>query len=149
AVEDLQRKAPYSKLLSDLWSHIKEEERTLYRRFEGHVLAWGLGRNGELGLGDNLTTRRTPTVISRGLRGVSVKNVVAGAAHVLCLSMDGNVYSWGRGKDGRLGHGDYLDRWEPCTVELLRGEKVSLVAAGKAHSLAVALPQTVYTWGRG
>lgn len=59
------------------------------------------------------------------------------------------AYSWGRGRYGRLGHGDYKDRWEPCRVEGLGVEPVALIAAGKAHSMAVSLPQAVFVWGRG
>lgn len=59
------------------------------------------------------------------------------------------VFSWGRGQDGRLGHGDYKDRWEPCRVNGLGPEPVALVAAGAAHSMAASLPQSVHVWGRG
>lgn len=59
------------------------------------------------------------------------------------------VFSWGRGQDGRLGHGDYKDRWEPCRVSGLGQEPVALIAAGTAHSMAVSLPQSVHVWGRG
>lgn len=59
------------------------------------------------------------------------------------------VFSWGRGRDGRLGHGDYKDRWEPCRVGGLGPEPVALIAAGAAHSMAVSLPQSVHVWGRG
>ncbi|CAM9746425.1 unnamed protein product, partial [Discosporangium mesarthrocarpum] len=116
---------------------------------QGRVLSWGTGLQGELGLGESVDARRTPTWVSRGLEGVRVKTVVAGGAHALCLTLEGKVYSWGRGRDGRLGHGDYLPRWHPALVEALDGEVVSLIAAGKAHSLAVALPQATYMWGRG
>lgn len=62
---------------------------------------------------------------------------------------DNKVFTWGRGQDGRLGLGDYANRWEPCRVEGLGSEPVTLIAAGKAHSMAVALPQAVHVWGRG
>ncbi|CAM9708860.1 unnamed protein product, partial [Ectocarpus fasciculatus] len=59
------------------------------------------------------------------------------------------VFSWGCGQDGRLGHGDYKDRWEPCRVEGVGSDPVALIGAGAAHSMAVSLPQSVHLWGRG
>ena len=48
----------------------------------------------------------------------------------------GHLYSWGCGMDGRLGHNDYYDRWEPTRVESLTHAVVTVFAAGDAHSLA-------------
>lgn len=72
--------------------------------------------------------------------------ITAGSA---CNCSRTKVYSWGYGKDGRLGHGDYKDRWEPCQVGGLGPEPVGLIAAGTAHSMVVSLPQSVHMWGRG
>ena len=44
----------------------------------------------------------------------------------------GHLYSWGCGMDGRLGHNDYYDRWEPTRVESLTHAVVTVFAAGDA-----------------
>eukprot|EP00752_Nemacystus_decipiens_P013078 g11567.t1 len=148
SVKTLLEKSPSSESLNELWEHLLEEERTLHRRFQGRLLSWGSGQRGQLGLGEHVIDRRTPRVV-RGLTGMPIRSVVAGAAHTLCVTLDGKVFSWGRGQDGRLGHGDYKDRWEPCRVNGLGADPVALIAAGTAHSMAVALPQSVHVWGRG
>ena len=88
--------------------------------------------------------------------------------HMLALDNDGALWTWGSARDGRLGHDDYVHRFAPTCVEFFRTQslRVTMVAAGDAHSLAVAVPgdlrppefgevdsepiaEQVYTWGRG
>ena len=88
--------------------------------------------------------------------------------HILALDTEGALWTWGSGRDGRLGHDDYVHRFAPKRVDFFHTEslRVTMVAAGDAHSLAVAVPrdwrppalgevdyepvtEQVYTWGRG
>lgn len=48
---------------------------------------------------------------------------------------DGAVYTWGRGDDGRLGHGDNGWKYVPRVVEALEGQRI--VQVGKIRSLQV------------
>jgi alpha-tubulin suppressor-like RCC1 family protein len=74
-----------------------------------------------------------------------MRSVAAGDHHSLALSSDSRVYSWGKNKDGQLGHGDELDRVLPVLVDGL--ESVRNIAAAGAHSLAVTQSGDVYGWG--
>uniref|UniRef100_A0A8D3A2Y2 VPS9 domain-containing protein n=1 Tax=Scophthalmus maximus TaxID=52904 RepID=A0A8D3A2Y2_SCOMX len=58
-------------------------------------------------------------------------------------SLETEVWSWGRGSEGQLGHGDQLARLQPLCIKSLTGEEVIKVAAGSHHSLALS----VYSWG--
>ncbi|XP_070694071.1 alsin-like [Pempheris klunzingeri] len=62
-------------------------------------------------------------------------------------SLDTEVWSWGRGSEGQLGHGDQLPRLQPLCIESLTGEEVIKVAAGSHHSLALSAHCQVYSWG--
>uniref|UniRef100_A0A673AXI8 Alsin Rho guanine nucleotide exchange factor ALS2 a n=1 Tax=Sphaeramia orbicularis TaxID=375764 RepID=A0A673AXI8_9TELE len=62
-------------------------------------------------------------------------------------SLDTEVWSWGRGSEGQLGHGDQLARLQPLCIKSLTGEEVIKVAAGSHHSLAVTAQCQVYSWG--
>uniref|UniRef100_A0A674NA68 Alsin Rho guanine nucleotide exchange factor ALS2 n=1 Tax=Takifugu rubripes TaxID=31033 RepID=A0A674NA68_TAKRU len=62
-------------------------------------------------------------------------------------SLDTEVWSWGRGSEGQLGHGDQLARLQPLCIKTLSGEEVIQVAAGSHHSLAVTATCQVYSWG--
>ena len=50
----------------------------------------------------------------------------------------GDVYSWGRGDDGRLGHGDNNWKYVPRHVKILGGERIVFVNCGSYHTAAVA-----------
>ncbi|KAI2663309.1 Alsin [Labeo rohita] len=52
-------------------------------------------------------------------------------------SLQTEVWSWGRGQEGQLGHGDLLPRPQPVCVQSLNGKEVLRVAAGAHHSLAL------------
>ncbi|XP_075898354.1 alsin isoform X5 [Nelusetta ayraudi] len=57
------------------------------------------------------------------------------------------VWSWGAGQQGQLGHGDYLDRLQPLCIKSLSNKEVVRVAAGAQHSLAVTAQSQVFSWG--
>lgn len=58
------------------------------------------------------------------------------------------VWSWGEGNYGKLGHGDEMDRFQPCCIKSLSGQGIVCVIAGGEHSIALTADCRVYTWGR-
>ena len=50
---------------------------------------------------------------------------------------DGGLFSWGRGEDGRLGHGGYENELAPRLLERFAGRRAKFIAAGHAHSVVV------------
>ncbi len=67
-----------------------------------------------------------------------VREISAGDKHVLARTDTGAVFSWGFGKNGRLGHGDTNDRTVPCLINGLRGARAINISAGGKHSAIVA-----------
>ncbi|KAM7365713.1 hypothetical protein PAMP_016626 [Pampus punctatissimus] len=57
------------------------------------------------------------------------------------------VWSWGHGEKGQLGHGDNLARLQPLCIKSLNNKEVVRVAAGAHHSLAVTAQSQVFSWG--
>lgn len=58
--------------------------------------------------------------------------------HISSLSVAGEVYSWGSGFYGRLGHGNLRDRFSPLMIGApLRGQAVTYIACHEFHSAAV------------
>ena len=85
----------------------------------GRTFTFGCGGNGRLGHGD-MADRLAPRRIE-ALRGVRIAAVSAGSAHSLALTDAGEVYSFGAGANGRLGHGrDRADQHSPRRIEALR-----------------------------
>ena len=112
------------------------------------VLVWGSGWKGKLGLGDN-QNRATPTPIQM-LKRKHVLQVACGSFHTLALAESGDIFTWGIGERGQLGHGDLENRKVPTPILELQGREVGWVAGGEAHSLACSRDgDSVWSWGAG
>jgi len=72
---------------------------------DGKVYACGEATNGRLGLGISSGTVSLPTQLT-ALSQYVVKKVAvhSGGRHALALTVDGKVFAWGEGDDGKLGH---------------------------------------------
>lgn len=78
----------------------------IFRVCFNQVYATGYGAGGRLGIG-GVDSVSTPTLLESIQHIVIVKVAVnSGGKHCLCLTADGDVYSWGEGDDGKLGHGN-------------------------------------------
>ena len=66
------------------------------------------------------------------------------------MTAAGEVFTWGIGEDGQLGHGDRDAKDIPTPVlGELRGRVVVRVSAGSEHTAAVMADGALYTWGLG
>jgi len=54
---------------------------------------------------------------------VSVQ-VSVGSDHIIVVTMERMVYSWGDGSKGQLGHGTLESKQKPCHVETLQSKSV-------------------------
>ncbi|XP_055695916.1 probable E3 ubiquitin-protein ligase HERC2 [Lutzomyia longipalpis] len=125
-------------------------EQTLYAvTADGKLFATGYGAGGRLGIGGSESVS-TPTLVE-SLQHVFVKKVAvnSGGKHCLALTSDGEVYSWGEGEDGKLGHGNRLSYDRPKLIEALSGVGVVDIACGSAHSACITSQGLVLTWGKG
>lgn len=78
-----------------------------------------------------------PRVIE-SMRGIEVIDVAAGGAHSACITATGELYTWGKGRYGRLGHGDSEDQLKPkpvCFTEEPRASAVCSVVSSAAYRL--------------
>jgi len=107
------------------------------------VYAWGRGYS---------TTAMPEPITIRMPTSVELVMVACGTEHALALGADGSVFSWGSGRNGRLGHGSEADCKTPKLIEALvlsEEQKVIQVACGDAHNLALTAEGRVYAWGSG
>lgn len=111
------------------------------------VFMWGRGEDGQLGLGDT-SDQDEPTYVD-ALRGVGVRQIACGSGHTVVLTTEGEVYTWGRGDDGRLGHGDNGWKYVPRITQSLSGHVVVQVTCGSYHTAAISSNGDLFTWGGG
>jgi alpha-tubulin suppressor-like RCC1 family protein len=113
----------------------------------GEMWAWGSGGSGQLGLGDVDPgyQRRVPTQVELFTEPIVL--VSAGAAHSLAVAESGELFSFGLGAFGRLGHGDRDSVYAPKRVEALAGNPVQYAIAGGDHSVVLTERGQVFTFG--
>jgi alpha-tubulin suppressor-like RCC1 family protein len=77
----------------------------------------------------------------------NIIDVSAAKYHDLAVTGTGKVYSWGNGKNGRLGHGNENSVPEPLIITSLLKIKVIKIATGEGHSLVLSNEGSIYSWG--
>jgi alpha-tubulin suppressor-like RCC1 family protein len=113
----------------------------------GHLYAFGLGKGGRLGTGNEAPC----SVPTRVMGALSQRHVIAAAAadnHTVAVCRDGSVFAWGSNRFGQIGcGGDSSPRCSPRRVDDLKGIVCVSVAAGEKHSVALSQRGEVYVWG--
>ena len=118
---------------------------------DGNVWTWGHGGNGRLGHGDT-EDRLVPTAITHTeFTNTNIIAMYAGGGHNMALDVQGNVWTWGAGASGRLGHNNTEDRWVPAiiTPAAFANANIIAISAGGSHSMAFDDQGNVWTWGNG
>ena len=99
----------------------------------GKIYGTGDNQGGQLGLGDR-EPRYSFTNVSE-LKHEHISQIDSGRYHTIALGKD--VYSWGSGEDGRLGHGNMKSFLIPKKISYFEGKKVRKIACGGCHSAAI------------
>lgn len=78
-----------------------------------------------------------------------VVRVSTGPAHAAALTEKGEVWTWGVGKRGRLGHGGESDEARPRCIEEKRwmGNTIRCIACGEQHTAALTSEGRLWLWG--
>jgi len=82
------------------------DDHSLALTADGAVWSWGSGGDGKLGHGDEQTQ-----LLPKKVEAFADQRVIAASAgftHSIALTADGAVFTWGKGEDGCLGHGEDL-----------------------------------------
>ncbi|KIY92016.1 putative E3 ubiquitin-protein ligase HERC2 [Monoraphidium neglectum] len=119
------------------------------RREIGDCYIWG-GWSGEDG---RLSGGSARPVLLHHTHTLDVIQVAAsgapGAQHAALLTRGGEVYTWGSGAGGKLGHGTSSSVAAPQQVVRLFGKGAVAVACGHTYTAAVLRDGGLYTWGTG
>ncbi|XP_048135117.1 PH, RCC1 and FYVE domains-containing protein 1 isoform X2 [Rhodamnia argentea] len=107
----------------------------------GHVFTMGSTSYGQLG--NPNSEGKVPCLVQDRLVGEFVEEISCGAFHVAVLTSRSEVYTWGRGANGRLGHGDVDDRKMPTMVEALRDRHVKNISCGSNFTASICIHKWV------
>ncbi|XP_068494745.1 PH, RCC1 and FYVE domains-containing protein 1-like isoform X1 [Phaseolus vulgaris] len=107
----------------------------------GHVYTMGSCVYGQLG--NTQADGKLPTRVEGKLSMSFVEEIACGAYHVAVLTSRTEVFTWGKGANGRLGHGDTDDRSTPTLVEALKDKQVKSIACGTNFTAAICLHKWV------
>ncbi|KAL1138807.1 hypothetical protein AAG570_008869, partial [Ranatra chinensis] len=122
------------------------DAQTLAVTDTGLVYSWGDGDYGKLGRGGS-DGSKLPKLIER-LQGIHVTRVFCGNQFSLALTANGELYSWGKGDNYRLGHPSEEHVRFPELISALKGKKIKAVSVGVVHVIALTENGDVYTWGK-
>ncbi|CAI9096909.1 OLC1v1033170C2 [Oldenlandia corymbosa var. corymbosa] len=112
----------------------------------GQVWIWGKGDGGRLGLGHENPVF-VPT-LNANLGPNPIKSIALGGLHSVALNSLGQIFTWGYGGFGALGHSVYHRELSPRLVEGPWGQEICSIATSGAHTAAITNSGELYTWGR-
>lgn len=116
---------------------------------DGKLYSWGSNRYGQLGVsGTNTYKLNKPTQIHVPHSVTKVVNFTCGEEHSALLTDKGEVFTWGYGNDGQLGHQDRQNLTQPRKLNF--EQKVSKVVCGGGHTGVITADSgLLYMFGRG
>lgn len=106
-------------------SELEEDSRS--------IVTWGWNQSSQLG---REGSENVPLVVD-SLVGEMPVSVSGGRVHSLAVMAKQEVWSWGCGRNGRLGLGSSVDEPEPMLVECLEGREVLQAVSGFDHNLVL------------
>lgn len=116
----------------------------------GCVFTWGQGASGELGHSKMISGKICP--FPTRVPGLSdVVQVACGENCTAAVDAAGQLWTWGSGRGGRLGHSSEAAEPAPRVVQALKraSVRVTQVSVGEAHVLCVDSGGGAWAWGRG
>ena len=128
---------------------------------DGTLWSCGRGNSGQLGHGTQMNEGALRRV--EHLRGLRIVSTAAGVAHSVALASDGTLFTWGDGRYGQLGHSalETLQNvvvnialskpWKVkalCPRKLLPTDRVTAIAAGGHHTMALTVGGELKVFGR-
>ncbi|KAL9303701.1 hypothetical protein ACSQ67_020964 [Phaseolus vulgaris] len=107
----------------------------------GHIFAMGGTEHGQLG--NPVSIGKIPTLVQDKLLGETVEEISCGSHHVVALTKKGELYTWGMGANGRLGHGDVEDRKSPTLVIALKDRTIENISCGSNFTSCICIHKWV------
>ena len=114
---------------------------------DGELHTFGYGHYGQLGHGgvvNEWVPRRVEALV-----GKCVVQVSCGHYHTAVVTSTGELFTFGQGRYGKLGHDTQNNEWVPRRVEALVGKRVVQVSCGNGHTAVITSEGELHTFGEG
>ncbi|XP_071848979.1 serine/threonine-protein kinase Nek8-like [Apostichopus japonicus] len=111
----------------------------------GILMTFGSGAHGCLGHGNFQDVSQAKIVES--LLGYEISHVACGTSHIVAVSNEDEVFSWGRGDNGRLGIGFLESFATPQAVPLSGHLQFTAVRCGLDCSILITNTKTLFACG--
>ncbi|KAF1568686.1 UNVERIFIED_CONTAM: X-linked retinitis pigmentosa GTPase regulator, partial [Eudyptes robustus] len=115
---------------------------------DGELYTFGEPENGKLGLlPEQLKNNRVPQPVLGIME--KVNKVACGGEHTVVLT-ETDVYTFGLGQYGQLGHGTFIfETSVPKSVKHLKRHKICNITCGENHTAVIAENGLMFTFGDG
>lgn len=148
--DEMSRNTPFKMNTSLLFTDISAGGAHSLAISNGRLYSWGRGLLGRTGLQSEADVY-VPTVVQRfvdstknDFTDVAIAQISAGYMHSCVLSHEGIIFTFGRGKEGQLGHGHLNNLFVPTSIENFQASKIS---TGRYHTIALTLHGALLSWG--
>eukprot|EP01156_Anaeramoeba_ignava_P014433 Anaeramoba_ignava/a609162_32.p1 GENE.a609162_32~~a609162_32.p1 ORF type:complete len:387 (-),score=103.78 a609162_32:66-1226(-) len=112
-----------------------------------NTFGFGVNQQGQLGIGKPQKEVHKPTKVLLP-ENTFISSVSCGGWYTLFLSQNGDVFSCGYGKYGRLGSGSETDQHTPIQINKQIKEKVVQISAGNWVGALLTENGKIYSWGK-
>ncbi|XP_047147031.1 ultraviolet-B receptor UVR8-like [Vigna umbellata] len=122
---------------------------TLFLTDYGCVYATGLNDFGQLGVSESKHYSVEPLRVFGEEK--KIVQISAGYNHSCAITVDGELYMWGKNTSGQLGLGKRAPNIVPLPtkVEYLDGINIKMAALGSEHTVAISDGGEAFSWGMG
>ncbi|KAL3843185.1 hypothetical protein ACJMK2_021135 [Sinanodonta woodiana] len=116
----------------------------------GVLYIWGCNRFGQTTQNPgSVQCVPTPYQLDKSYFGDQpVAKLTSGWTHLLAVTKDGSIYSWGRADYGQLGRShDQSCDWVPCKLDLDPPVHPHAICCGSEHNLVISESGDLLSWG--
>lgn len=112
------------------------------------IFTWGAGYHGQLGRKFTRGQKKYSPVPLLVETDMVIRQVTCGGLHTALVTEHGDVYTWGDGRKGQLGHpNEPSQKQVPKLVKSLSSVHVVQIACGSAHTICVTDQGHLWSWG--
>ena len=129
------------------------EAHTCALNYQGQIYCWGDGADNRLTGSNDGSSHLAILAENDDSPIIDLEAVVAGDKHTCVLGIDKQVYCWGSGDSGSLGHSEDLGSSDPVSVSSVGGngslKDIEQISTFKNHTCALKTNGTIACWGAG